>query len=110
MSQALIELEHVSRSFETPGGTITAVDGVSLAMQPAEILCLVGESGCGKTTTGRLLTGLSQPTSGRVLFEGNDVFVEPSAMAVSMSSDMPTDRVSNANSPSSVPYNSRKSR
>jgi oligopeptide/dipeptide ABC transporter ATP-binding protein len=74
VSQALIELERVSRTFDTPGGTITAVDGVSLALQSGEILCLVGESGCGKTTTGRLLTGLTQPTSGRVLFDGYDVW------------------------------------
>jgi peptide/nickel transport system ATP-binding protein len=70
----LIELDHVSRSFATPTGRITAVDQVSLAFTPGEAMCLVGESGCGKTTTGRLLAGLLRPTGGRLFFEGNDVW------------------------------------
>jgi len=70
----LIELDAVSRSFVTPGGRITAVDRVSLALAPAEAMCLVGESGCGKTTTGRLLAGLLRPTGGRLFYEGNDVW------------------------------------
>ena len=70
----LIELDAVSRSFVTPGGRITAVDRVSLALAPAEAMCIVGESGCGKTTTGRLLAGLLRPTGGRLLYEGNDVW------------------------------------
>ena len=72
----LIELDRVSRSFVTPGGRITAVDGVSLAFAAGEAMCLVGESGCGKTTTGRLLAGLLQPSGGRLLFEGNDVWAK----------------------------------
>jgi len=71
---ALIELDRVSRTFHTPGGPITAVDAVSLAFDAGEAMCLVGESGCGKTTTGRLLTGLLRPTSGRLLYEGKDVW------------------------------------
>ena len=70
----LIELDRVSRSFATPAGRITAVDQVSLAFMPGEAMCLVGESGCGKTTTGRLLAGLLRPTGGRLFFEGNDVW------------------------------------
>ena len=70
----LIELDRVSRSFATPAGRITAVDRVSLAFKAGEAMCLVGESGCGKTTTGRLLAGLLRPTGGRLLFEGNDVW------------------------------------
>lgn len=70
----LIELDRVSRTFATPGGTITAVDAVSLAFAAGEAMCLVGESGCGKTTTGRLLAGLLRPTAGRLLYEGNDVW------------------------------------
>jgi peptide/nickel transport system ATP-binding protein len=72
--RGLIELDRVSRTFDTPGGTITAVDDVSLALAPGEAMCLVGESGCGKTTTGRLLAGLIRPSSGRLLFEGTDVW------------------------------------
>ena len=72
--RALIELDHVSRAFRVPGGTITAVDGVSLAIGAGEAICIVGESGCGKTTTGRMLAGILVPTSGRLLYEGEDVW------------------------------------
>jgi oligopeptide/dipeptide ABC transporter ATP-binding protein len=71
---ALIELERISRTFQTPDGPITAVDAVSLALESGEAMCLVGESGCGKTTTGRLLAGLLRPTGGRLLYEGKDVW------------------------------------
>ena len=74
MSETLIELEEVSRTYHTPGGTIKAVDGVSLALREGETVCIVGESGCGKTTTGRMLAGLLRPTSGRLVFEGRDVW------------------------------------
>jgi oligopeptide/dipeptide ABC transporter ATP-binding protein len=70
----LIELQDVSRVFDTPAGKVKAVDSVSLALGAGEILCLVGESGCGKTTTGKMLAGLVRPTSGRLLFEGHDVW------------------------------------
>ena len=76
---ALIELDHVSRAFATPAGAITAVDAVSLALGRGEAMCLVGESGCGKTTTGRLLTGLLRPTGGRLLYEGKDVWLTKGA-------------------------------
>jgi peptide/nickel transport system ATP-binding protein len=52
---------------------IHAVDGVSFDLGTGEILALVGESGCGKTTTGRLISRLEKPTEGRVLFEGTDI-------------------------------------
>ena len=71
---SLIQLEHVTREFRTPAGTIRAVDDVSLDLQRGEALCLVGESGCGKTTTGRLLAGLLRPTSGRLRYEGAEVW------------------------------------
>ena len=70
----LIELERVSRTYGTPAGTITAVDDLSLALSQGQTVCIVGESGCGKTTTGRMLAGLLRPTSGRLLFEGKDVW------------------------------------
>ena len=54
---------------------VHAVDDVSFAIQPGETLGLVGESGCGKSTTGRLVLGLMEPTEGSVRFQGRDLLV-----------------------------------
>ena len=69
----LISLEDVRCHFRTPRGVVKAVDGVSFSAAPGEIVCLVGESGCGKTTAGKIAAGLLAPTGGRVLFEGHDI-------------------------------------
>src|SRR5438105_11376266 len=79
MSAPLIELDRVSRTYTTPAGTIKAVDDVSLSLGESETICLVGESGCGKTTTGRMLAGLLRPTAGRLLYEGKDVWLTKGA-------------------------------
>jgi oligopeptide/dipeptide ABC transporter ATP-binding protein len=59
--------------FGGPPGTVRAVDGVSFGLRRGETLGLVGESGCGKTTTGRCILQLERPTSGHVIFEGRDL-------------------------------------
>src|SRR5215213_4541398 len=73
MTTPVLELEHVSRSFKKGQTIIPVLQDVNLDVNPLEFLCLVGESGCGKTTTGKILSGLLSPSSGRVLFGGRDV-------------------------------------
>ena len=78
---ALLEVDNLEKHFPvTRGiifqkkvGAVRAVDGVSFAVRPRETLGLVGESGCGKSTTGRLVTRLLEPTGGRVIMEGRDI-------------------------------------
>ncbi|OGA12445.1 MAG: peptide ABC transporter substrate-binding protein [Betaproteobacteria bacterium RIFCSPHIGHO2_12_FULL_69_13] len=80
MSQALLEVQDLVKHFPVGGGllkgaagVVRAVEGVTFSIQRGETLGLVGESGCGKTTTGRCVLQLEQPTSGRIVFEGAEL-------------------------------------
>ncbi len=69
----IIELRDLTKCFGSGKQMVTAVDAVSLSIEPGETVCLVGESGCGKSTTGRMVAGLLPPTSGDILFEGRSI-------------------------------------
>jgi peptide/nickel transport system ATP-binding protein len=74
MTSPLLSVEGLTKHFPVRGGgLLRAVDGVDFQVRPGEALGLVGESGCGKTTTGRMLVRLLEPTAGRIVFEGRDV-------------------------------------
>ena len=77
MSEYLVEVEPLKQYFQVRSGfknmTLKAVDDVSFCIKPGETLGLVGESGCGKTTVGRSLLHLYDPTGGTVRFEGEEV-------------------------------------
>jgi oligopeptide transport system ATP-binding protein len=80
MNDVLLEVRNLVKHFTVGGGLfggqpglVRAVDGVSFSIRRGETLGLVGESGCGKTTTGRCILQLERPTSGQVLFEGRDL-------------------------------------
>ncbi|HKX02966.1 MAG TPA: oligopeptide/dipeptide ABC transporter ATP-binding protein [Methylomirabilota bacterium] len=78
--EPILRVENLVKHFEVGGGlfggrpaVVKAVDGVSFEIGRGETLGLVGESGCGKTTTGRCILRLEPPTGGRVIFEGRDL-------------------------------------
>ena len=75
---ALLEATNLAKHFRTRSGLVRAVDGVSFTLARGETLALVGESGCGKSTTARLVLRLIEPTAGSVHFEGQDITTVPS--------------------------------
>ena len=73
MSETVLEVKHLSLSFQTFSGRVQAVRVVNFSLHQGETLALVGESGCGKTTTGRMLVRLLEMTSGSVEFDGQSI-------------------------------------
>lgn len=69
----LLETRNLVKYFDTAGGKLHAVDHVNLSIEAGTTLGVVGESGCGKSTLGRVVLRLSEPTSGEILFRGQDV-------------------------------------
>ena len=76
-AQYILEVKHLCQTFESGRGrrkiTVKAVDDVSFGIRPSETFGLVGESGCGKTTTGRTIIRLYDPASGQVFFNGREI-------------------------------------
>ena len=73
MADVILEVKDLKKYFKTKSGMLHAVDGISFSIERGKTLGLVGESGCGKSTTGRAILRLIEPTAGQVLFEGKDV-------------------------------------
>ena len=81
MTEPLLKIEGLKKHFATTTGgafskvkgTVKAVDGIDLEIYPGQTVGLVGESGCGKTTAGRTILKLYEPTGGKITFEGQDI-------------------------------------
>lgn len=80
MKKPILEVKGLKKYFDIQGGIfgkkvgeVKAVDGVSFSVNPGEILGIVGESGCGKSTTGKAILRLVEPTEGEIKFEGRDI-------------------------------------
>ena len=73
MAEKILEVKNLKKYFKTGAGTVHAVDGVSFTIDKGETLGIVGESGCGKSTAGRCILRLIEPTSGEVIFNGRNI-------------------------------------
>ena len=69
----LLDIRHLKKYFNTPGGKLHAVDDISFTLERGETLGVVGESGCGKSTLGKTILRLTPPTAGEMYFEGQDI-------------------------------------
>lgn len=77
MSEELVRVEHLKKYFKVSSGLLKAVDDVSFSVARGETLGLVGESGCGKSTVGRSILRLQEPTEGGVYFRGENILLRP---------------------------------
>ncbi|MDD7400945.1 MAG: oligopeptide/dipeptide ABC transporter ATP-binding protein [Eubacteriales bacterium] len=73
LDKEILKVDHLKKYFSVPGGSLHAVDDISFTINKGETLGVVGESGCGKSTMGRAILRLHEPTSGCVIFDGKDV-------------------------------------
>ena len=73
MADYILEVNDLTKHFKTKGGMLHAVDGVSFKLERGKTLGIVGESGCGKSTIGRCLVRLLDPTSGEILLDGENI-------------------------------------
>ncbi len=71
--KVLLECINLKKYFDTPGGTLHAVDDVSFKLREGKTLGVVGESGCGKSTLGRTILRLTPPTGGKIIFDGENI-------------------------------------
>ena len=74
MNEPILQVKNLSKHFKVESGFLQAVDGLNFDIYKGETFGLVGESGCGKSTAGRTILRLYEPTSGEVLFEGQNIY------------------------------------
>ncbi|HOS68741.1 MAG TPA: ATP-binding cassette domain-containing protein [Bacillota bacterium] len=74
MTEPLISARNIKKYFDVAGGKLKAVDGISFDIYPRETFGLVGESGCGKSTAGRTIVRLYEPTEGELIFNGHNIY------------------------------------
>ena len=84
----ILRVEHLKKYFPVPNGMLHAVDDISFTLDRGKTLGVVGESGCGKSTMGRAILRLHEPTSGSVVFDGQDVVAMNKAQLKALRRDM----------------------
>ena len=88
MGDVLLDVKNLKKYFKTPRGLLHAVDDISFQLERGKTLGIVGESGCGKTTLGRSILRLVEPTSGEIHFEGQDIMALDKKQMRQMRKDM----------------------
>ena len=88
MAENILEVKQLKKYFKKARGTLHAVDDVSFTIEKGKTLGIVGESGCGKSTTGRAILRLLEPTDGQVIFNGQDITALSSSKMRQMRRDM----------------------
>ena len=73
MADIILEVKNLKKHVNTPKGMLHAVDGVNFSIEKGKTLGIVGESGCGKSTTGRVILRLLEATEGEIFFEGKNI-------------------------------------